>query len=107
MYPINVVMKRIIIFASGSGTNAENIIKFFNRTKIARVTNVLCNNKNAKVFDRCKNLDTKCLYINKNDFSTTDVVLNLLKNRSRLYNFSWLFMANSSENCGGFSKENH
>ena len=82
MYPINVVMKRIIIFASGSGTNAENIIKFFNRTKTAKVTNVFCNKENAKVFDRCKNLNTKCLHINKNDFSTTDVVLNLLKNEA-------------------------
>ena len=44
-------MKRIVIFASGSGSNAENIIKFFNHTKTAKVTNVLCNNEHAKVFD--------------------------------------------------------
>ena len=44
-------MKRIVIFASGSGSNAENIIKFFKHTKTAKVTNVLCNNEYAKVFD--------------------------------------------------------
>ena len=47
-------MKRIVIFASGSGTNAENIIKFFNHTKTAKVTQVLCNNEHAKVHKAVK-----------------------------------------------------
>ena len=75
-------MERIIIFASGSGSNAENIIKFFKHTKTAKVTNVLCNNEYAKVFERCKNLETKCLHFNKNDFSVSDTILNILKNES-------------------------
>jgi phosphoribosylglycinamide formyltransferase-1 len=75
-------MKRIVIFASGSGSNAENIIRFFNNTKTAKVTKVLCNNADAKIFDRCKNLDINCLLINKNDFSTSDTVLNILKNEA-------------------------
>ncbi|ARV15807.1 phosphoribosylglycinamide formyltransferase [Polaribacter sp. SA4-12] len=72
-------MKRIVIFASGSGSNAENIIKFFNHTKTAKVTNVLCNNEHAKVFERCKKLEINCLYFNKTEFSSTDVILNRLK----------------------------
>ncbi|WP_299668417.1 phosphoribosylglycinamide formyltransferase [uncultured Polaribacter sp.] len=72
-------MKRIVIFASGSGSNAEAIIKYFNHTKTAKVTNVLCNNEHAKVFERCKKLNTNCLHFNKNDFITTDTVLNILK----------------------------
>ncbi|PQJ79788.1 phosphoribosylglycinamide formyltransferase [Polaribacter porphyrae] len=72
-------MKRIVVFASGSGTNAENIIKFFNHTKTARVTQVLCNNRYAKVFDRCKSLNIKHLYFNKGDFFIEDTILNLLK----------------------------
>jgi phosphoribosylglycinamide formyltransferase-1 len=75
-------MKRIVIFASGSGSNAENIIKFFNHTKTATVTNVLCNNEQAKVFERCNNLKTKCLHFNKSDFETSDTVLNILKNEA-------------------------
>ena len=71
-------MKRIVVFASGSGTNAENIIKFFNHTKTAKVTQVLCNNEHAKVFDRCKKLNIKCLHFNKDDFFTSDKVLNIL-----------------------------
>ncbi|TXD50058.1 phosphoribosylglycinamide formyltransferase [Polaribacter sp. IC073] len=75
-------MKRIVIFASGSGSNAENIIKFFNHTKTATVTNVLCNNEHAKVFDRCKRLEINCLHFNKDDFSATNKILNLLKNEA-------------------------
>ena len=77
-------MKRIVIFASGSGTNAENIIKFFNHTKTAKVTQVLCNNEHAKVFDRCKNLNVKCLHFNKEAFFTSDKILNLLKEQADL-----------------------
>jgi phosphoribosylglycinamide formyltransferase-1 len=72
-------MKRIVIFASGSGTNAENIIKFFNHTKTAKVIQVLCNNEHAKVFERCKNLNINCLHFNREDFFTSDKILNLLK----------------------------
>lgn len=72
-------MKRIVIFASGSGTNAENIINFFNHTKTAKITRVLCNNKDAKVFDRCKKLKINCLHFKKSDFYSSDIVLNSLK----------------------------
>jgi phosphoribosylglycinamide formyltransferase 1 len=48
-------MKKIIVFASGSGTNAENIIKYFAKTKIARVVSVFTNNASAKVIERAKN----------------------------------------------------
>ena len=72
-------MKRIVVFASGSGSNAENIINFFNHTKTAKVTKVLCNNEHAKVFERCKRLEVECLLVKKNEFITSDKVLNILK----------------------------
>ncbi|SDS55573.1 formyltetrahydrofolate-dependent phosphoribosylglycinamide formyltransferase [Polaribacter sp. KT25b] len=72
-------MKRIVVFASGSGTNAENIIKFFNHTKIAKVTQVLCNNEHAKVFERCKKLNVNCLHFRRDQFLKEDTILNLLK----------------------------
>lgn len=75
-------MKRIVIFASGSGTNAENIIKFFNHTKTAKVTQVLCNNEHAKIFERCKKLNINCLHFNKEAFFTSDKILNLLKEQA-------------------------
>jgi len=48
-------MKKIVVFASGSGSNAENIIKHFKETKIAQVVSVFTNNPNAKVIERAKN----------------------------------------------------
>jgi phosphoribosylglycinamide formyltransferase-1 len=72
-------MKRIILFASGSGTNAENIINYFDDSENVTIAKVLCNKKNAKVFDRCKNLNIDCIHFTKDNFVTTDNILNLLK----------------------------
>ena len=49
-------MKRIVIFASGSGSNAENLIKFFQDSDHASVIQIFCNNQHAKVLDRAKRL---------------------------------------------------
>ena len=73
-------MKRIVIFASGSGTNAENLIRFFHNRENASVIQVLTNNPHAKVLDRCKKLKVSALSFNKIAFSETDDVLNILKN---------------------------
>lgn len=72
-------MKRIVIFASGSGTNAENIIRFFQKKENASVVLVLTNNPQAKVLDRCKTLAVSALSFNRVAFSKTDDVLNILK----------------------------
>ncbi|PTM03282.1 MAG: phosphoribosylglycinamide formyltransferase [Bacteroidetes bacterium] len=72
-------MKRIVIFASGSGTNAENLIKFFHNRENASVIQVLSNNPHAKVLDRCKKLNVSALSFNKIAFSKTDDILNVLK----------------------------
>ncbi|CAL2078596.1 phosphoribosylglycinamide formyltransferase [Tenacibaculum sp. 190524A05c] len=72
-------MKRIVIFASGSGSNAENIIGFFQTKKSISVTHVLTNNQRAKVLDRCKRLNINSSVFNKEDFTGTDKVLDFLK----------------------------
>ena len=71
-------MKSIIIFASGSGSNAENIIKYFHNNNLAKVVLVLTNKKDAKVIDRCNDLNVSSLYFNKHAFKQ-GVVLNILK----------------------------
>ena len=70
-------MKRIIIFASGSGTNAENIIKFFQNRDNASVIQVLTNNPHAKVLDRAKNLKVSALSFNRIAFTKANDILNL------------------------------
>ncbi|WP_299115846.1 phosphoribosylglycinamide formyltransferase [uncultured Winogradskyella sp.] len=72
-------MKRIVIFASGSGSNAENLIKFFQNSEHASVIQVLTNNPHAKVLDRSKRLGVSAFSFNKVAFTKTDDVLNLLK----------------------------
>jgi phosphoribosylglycinamide formyltransferase-1 len=72
-------MKRIVIFASGSGTNAENLIRFFQNKDNASVIQVLTNNPHAKVLDRCKKLNISALSFNRVSFTKTKDVLNLLK----------------------------
>ncbi|WNH08765.1 phosphoribosylglycinamide formyltransferase [Thalassobellus suaedae] len=91
-------MKRIVIFASGSGTNAENLIKFFHNTEDASVIQVLTNNPHAKVLDRCKTLHVSALSFNKIAFTKTDDVLNILKASQPdlivLAGFLWKFPEN-------------
>ncbi|MEY8849569.1 phosphoribosylglycinamide formyltransferase [Psychroserpens sp. XS_ASV72] len=72
-------MKRIVIFASGSGTNAENLIKFFHNRELGSVIQVLTNNPRAKVLERAKNLEVSALSFNKIAFFKTNDVLNILK----------------------------
>ena len=72
-------MKRIVIFASGSGTNAENIIRYFQKSTVATVVQVLSNKKDAKVHDRCKRLNINSIYFSKKDFIDTDKVLELVQ----------------------------
>lgn len=88
-------MKRIIIFASGSGTNAENIIKYFHEQKIAEVTHVFSNNLRAKVLKRAHALKVKALHFDKESFYVTNEVLNVLKDAKPdiivLAGFLWIF----------------
>jgi len=72
-------MKRIVILASGSGTNAENIIKYFKNSNLISVTQVLSNKKDAKVLERAKRLGVSCLSFNRENFYTSKKLLNSLK----------------------------
>ncbi|WP_341215289.1 phosphoribosylglycinamide formyltransferase [uncultured Wocania sp.] len=91
-------MKRIVIFASGSGTNAENLIKFFHNRDNASVIQVLTNNPHAKVLDRCKKLKVSALSFNRVAFTKTDDILNILKASNPdlivLAGFLWKFPDN-------------
>ncbi|GAA3572792.1 phosphoribosylglycinamide formyltransferase [Snuella lapsa] len=91
-------MKRIVIFASGSGTNAENLIKFFQNSQKASVVQVLTNNPQAKVLDRCKTLKVSALSFNNIALKQTPDVLNILKASQPdliiLAGFLWKFPEN-------------
>lgn len=72
-------MKRIVIFASGSGSNAENLISYFHNSTVGSVTQVLSNNPKAYVLERCKRLGVSALSFNRMAFTESDDVLNILR----------------------------
>jgi phosphoribosylglycinamide formyltransferase-1 len=72
-------MHHIAIFASGSGTNAENIIKYLSNHPQLRVALVLCNRKEAGVFARAARLGVPCVYLPKAEWTEQESVLSLLR----------------------------
>ena len=58
-------MKNIVLFASGNGSNAEEIIKYFKNSKNAKVVAVFSNKSDAKVLDRAKNHEIPSVVFNK------------------------------------------
>jgi phosphoribosylglycinamide formyltransferase-1 len=49
-------MKKIAIFASGSGSNAEHIFHHFKNSNLAKVAMIVCNKPEAYVTTRARNL---------------------------------------------------
>ena len=70
-------MQNIVIFASGAGSNAENIIRYFkNSTKISVVA-VFTHKAIAKVIEKAKNLDVQTIVFNKDELYGDFVLKNL------------------------------
>ena len=90
--------KKIVIFASGSGTNAENIIKFFQKTENTRVQAVFSNKKFAGALERAHKLGIKALHFDRDAIYNSNDILNLLKDMDPdlivLAGFLWLFPSN-------------
>lgn len=58
-------MKNIVLLASGSGSNAENIIKYFREKNILHNFHIITNKKDAFVLERAKNLNVSAEVITK------------------------------------------
>jgi len=71
--------KRIAIFASGSGSNAQKIMEHFKRHNEAEVAIVLSNNADAYVLQRADNFEIPTHIFGRNEFYETDKVPELLK----------------------------
>ncbi len=67
-------MKKIVVFASGSGTNAENIIRYFKSTGIASVVGVFTNKAEAQVIQRAEKYQVPTQVFSKNDLETGKVL---------------------------------
>ena len=87
-------MKRIAIFASGSGSNAENIIRYFQNHPNVRVDSVWSNKKEAYVLQRAQNLGVEATHFTRDQFVGSDHMITELKHRNIdlivLAGFLWL-----------------
>lgn len=95
-------LKNIVLFASGSGSNVENIYNYFSKTKSANVTHLFCNKPDAFVLERAKKLNIPSTVFSKSDFYDSDSVLSKLKELNTdlivLAGFLWLTPPNIIKN---------
>jgi len=87
-------MNKIAIFASGSGTNAENMIKFFKENKKIEISYIFSNNKNAYIVQRAINHNIKHHIFSRTEFYESQKVLDILQDNKIdfivLAGFLWL-----------------
>lgn len=92
----NQSINRIAIFASGGGTNAEEIIKYFKDHPSISVKLILSNNSKALVVERAKKFDVPVKIFNREEFAHN--VLHWLRENDIshlvLAGFLWLIPAN-------------
>lgn len=74
-------MKNIAVFASGSGTNAENIVKYFEDSDLARVSAIYCNRKEAGVVNRAHKLAVPCVVFSRQELEDGQLLDRLHKAR--------------------------
>lgn len=88
------MMKRLAIFASGNGSNAQAITEYFSETNDARVVLILSNREDAFVIERAKALNIPVRVFNREDFYQTDLITQLLIDKQIdlvvLAGFLWL-----------------
>ena len=90
--------KRIAIFASGSGSNAQKIMEHFKRSNDVEVSLILTNNSDAFVLQRADNFEIPSHIFGKKEFYESDKIVNLIKNLNIdlivLAGFLWLVPQN-------------
>ena len=72
-------MRNIAIFASGNGTNAENIAEYFSKNEKIKVALIVSNRANAGVHERARRLEIPSLTLPKADFIAGEPVLQVLR----------------------------
>jgi len=82
-------MHNLAIFASGSGTNAENIIRFFQNEPRLNVSCICSNRADAYVIERAKRHHIPFLVFGRDDFYHLHTVTEFLKGN----NIDWIILA--------------
>lgn len=94
-------MKRIAIFASGSGTNAQKIIEYFSASKEIFVDSLWSNNENAYALIRAEKLGIETFTFDRDEFYRSNDILDKLYDHRIdmivLAGFLWLVPKNLTE----------
>ena len=67
-------MKNIVIFASGSGSNAEKIVAHFAESNEVKITHIFCNNPEAGVLQRAERLQIPCSLFTREEYKNGTVL---------------------------------
>ncbi len=95
-------MKNIAIFASGSGTNAEHIVRYFHNRENLNIKCIYSNRKDAYVLERARNLGIPYRYFSRDEFYRSEIILDELRQQEIdlivLAGFLWLVPNNLLKN---------
>ena len=69
----------IAVFASGSGSNAENLIRHFADSDVARVVLVVCNKPDAFVLERARRLGVPTQVVTRSELQQPEVMMPLME----------------------------
>ncbi len=86
-------LKNLVIFASGSGSNAEKIIQHFCGSPEIQITQIYCNNPDAGIIERAKRLQIPCRLFNRESYKSGSILKEIQSLRTDyiiLAGFLWL-----------------
>lgn len=73
--------KNIAIFASGQGSNAVNLIQYFQNSSEKKIAFVLCNNQEAPIVDKCRELGMEIVLVTNQEIEKPNFLIELCQTR--------------------------
>ncbi len=73
--------KRVAIFVSGTGTNCENIIRYFAGSEVVNIALVVSNKSDAPALEKARRLGVPTEVVSKSQLSDSSFMLSLLRER--------------------------
>jgi len=81
-------LKSLVIFASGSGSNAEKIFEYFKDSTVVNITHIFCNNPDAGVISRAERLGIPCTIFTRAEYKDGTVLKKI-----QSLNTDWVILA--------------
>ena len=87
-------VKKIALFASGSGSNAQNLMEYFSENELIIIDSLWSNNPKAFALQRASNFGVETFVFSRDQLNNSDFVVDKLKERGVelivLAGFFWL-----------------